>query len=328
MGQRRNDTSGARDFVVDHHRGGQQRADGPRGREFVVDHPDRRVARVAARQGGAISRPQLVSLGVTRRAIERRIESGRLTCVHRGVYAVGHAALSPRGELFAALLAIGPDAVLSHRTAAWMWQLADRPPAVELSIPGRRLRPRPGLAPHSVAPYLTSEVRRRDGLPLTAPLRTITDLAATADQATLERAIREARVLGLVTDRELERAARGRLARLLDTRGTQPTRSRLERAMLRLAERAGLPRPATNVRVGPYLVDFLWPRQRVIVETDGWAAHGHRAAFEADRARDAALQALGYVVVRFTWRQLTDEPALVAARLAATLAAREPGAPG
>ncbi len=101
--------------------------------------------------------------------------------------------------------------------------------------------------------------------------------------------------------------------------GTAPTRSELERSLLRLVDAARLPRPQTNVRIHGFEVDALWPEQRVIVECDGWSTHGHRAAFERDRARDAALTALGYVVLRFTWRQLTREPMVVAARLAAVL---------
>ena len=94
--------------------------------------------------------------------------------------------------------------------------------------------------------------------------------------------------------------------------------------MLSLVHKAGLPRPEVNHRVGPYLVDFAWLREKVLVETDGYAAHGYRGAFERDRARDAALQAAGYVVLRFTWRQITEEPLKVAAQLAATLSRRSP----
>jgi very-short-patch-repair endonuclease len=98
--------------------------------------------------------------------------------------------------------------------------------------------------------------------------------------------------------------------------------------MLRLVARAGLPQPATNARVAGVEVDFLWAPERLVAETDGWGAHGHRQAFERDRARDARLQVLGYSVLRFTWRQLQTEPLLVAARLAGVLAARLGAAPG
>ena len=89
--------------------------------------------------------------------------------------------------------------------------------------------------------------------------------------------------------------------------------------MLKLIRIAGLPEPLVNHPVGPYVIDFAWLDHRVLVETDGWATHGYRAAFERDRARDANLATLGYVVLRFTWRQLTGEPMRVAATLAAAL---------
>jgi len=77
-----------------------------------------------------------------------------------------------------------------------------------------------------------------------------------------------------------------------------------------------------NVQAGPFIADFLWPRHRLIVELDGYRAHGTRSAFEADRARDAELKLLGYEVVRFTWRQLTSEPSQVAHTLRALLRPR------
>jgi very-short-patch-repair endonuclease len=94
--------------------------------------------------------------------------------------------------------------------------------------------------------------------------------------------------------------------------------------LLRIVAAAGLPRPITNTRVHGFEVDAYWPDERVVVECDGFAPHGHRRAFEGDRARDAQLAALGYVVVRFTARQLEREPMLVAARLAAVLVRRAP----
>jgi very-short-patch-repair endonuclease len=94
--------------------------------------------------------------------------------------------------------------------------------------------------------------------------------------------------------------------------------------MLALVRRIGLPTPRTNVIVLGYEVDFLWPEHKLIVETDGYDAHGTRRAFERDRQRDAHLQAAGYRVIRFTWRQLEHEPEVVAARLAVAIAAAPP----
>jgi very-short-patch-repair endonuclease len=111
-------------------------------------------------------------------------------------------------------------------------------------------------------------------------------------------------------------------ARLVTADATAPTRSTLERRFLSIMRQAGLPRPQVNHTIGPYEVDFAWLEERVLVEVDGWHAHGHRLAFERDRARDAELAAMGYVVLRFTWRQLRESPLLVAARVAQALAHR------
>jgi very-short-patch-repair endonuclease len=271
---------------------------------YDVDH---RLSRAAARYDGVLSREQLFRLGLTARQIERRVNAGRLIAVYRGVYAVGHAALSDRGRVRAALLAAGPDAIASHMTAAALWRIIRAMPAViELTTTARARRNRPGLIIHEtkVAP----PVRTIHDLPLTVPLKTLADLAATQPAETVERATTEALARRLVTPDQLR------------TRGHAPTRSRFERDFRELIRQAGLPQPHVNVRVGPYEVDFLWPDHRVIVETDGWATHGTRRSFEDDRAKDAALQAAGYVVVRFTWRQIKDEPLKAAAQLAQVLA--------
>jgi very-short-patch-repair endonuclease len=134
--------------------------------------------------------------------------------------------------------------------------------------------------------------------------------------AELERACGEALVRNLVGDDELE------AARLIAPAEAAPTRSALERRFLAIIRQAGLPTPAVNATIGPYEVDFAWPVAGVVVEIDGWSTHGHRFAFERDRARDADLAARGHVVLRFTWRQLRDNPLLVATRVAQALARR------
>jgi very-short-patch-repair endonuclease len=310
--ERRMSAATAAHFIVDDSIWPQRRNGLPQQREFTVVTVQRRIAALASRQSGVVSRAQLLGLGVPPRTINHWSSRGRILVIHRGVYAVGHASLSPRGRSVAALLAVGRDAVLSHRWAAAMWGLVDWPPHPHVTAPGRRLRSRPDIMIHSTP---SGDVRRRDGLPITSPLRTLADIGAD------ERAVAEAQVLGLVTRRELASAG-GRLARAVTDASAAPTRSVLERALLRIVAEAQLPRPLVNHRVGRFEVDFLWPEQRLIVETDGWGAHGHRHAFERDRARDAELLALGHVVLRFTWRQLRDEPLLVAARLAQVLAAR------
>lgn len=192
---------------------------------------------------------------------------------------------------------------------------SDPPQVVEVSVPGRRLRPREHLRPHCVAPFRDGEVRSRDGLRVTSPLRTLGDLRRADD---IERLTAEAQVLRLVTPADVAHVVPD----------PAPTRSEFERAFRSLLHRAGLPQPLVNHYVAAHECDFVWLRERVIVETDGWGSHGNREAFEDDRDRDADLAALGWVVVRVTWRTLVTEPILVAARLARTLAARNAVVPG
>jgi very-short-patch-repair endonuclease len=173
------------------------------------------------------------------------------------------------------------------------------------------------------------ELARVHGLPLTGPARTLLDLAASMRSWELERLIEEAHIQRLTTRAELlaslERA-RGRAGapafRAALARHDEPalTRSEAERRLLTLVRAARLPPPETNVRLGRYEVDFLWRQQRVVVEVDGFAFHSSQAAFERDRVRDADLQALGYRVLRITWRRLIAEPEAAVARIAALLA--------
>jgi very-short-patch-repair endonuclease len=263
------------------------------------------VEGVVDRQSGVVSRGQLLRLGVPLEAIRHRVKSGWLVAIHRGVYALGRAELSARGRIVAGLLAAGPTAVASHLTAAFLYELiATLPDPIEVTVLGRARRSRPTLTIHETTRPI--HPHRRQGIPLTEPLRTLDDLAATQPRKEVERITQQALAQRLIRPDELPR-------------GHDATRSDLENRMLALIRDAGLPEPLVNHRVGPYLVDFAWPEQRVIVETDGYATHGHRAAFERDRARDAALHAAGYVVLRFTYRQITRTPLTVIAALAGVL---------
>jgi very-short-patch-repair endonuclease len=249
-----------------------------------------------------VNRRQLRGLGLSDDQIDRRLALGRLVTMHRGVYAVGHGALPDRGRVVAALLAV-PHAVASHRTAAALFGLVPCMPAViELTVHGRAPRSRRDLHVHETR--TKPDTTTIQDIPVTAPSRTLQDLHDTPDA---ERATREALVRRLIRPEDLPT-------------GDEPTRSRLERAFLRLIKSAGLPQPLVNHPIGPYLADFVWADERLVVETDGYAAHGDRAAFEADRARDARLNAAGYATLRFTWRQIRGEPVRTAALLAQVLA--------
>jgi very-short-patch-repair endonuclease len=273
---------------------------------------DRQIARLATAQDGIVERRELIALGLSAAAIDHRVRTGRLIVLYRGVYAVGHAALSQRATLRAALIAAGPTAAHSHLTSAARWKLTpSMPPFVEVTVTRKGPRSRRGLVIHETT--RPPDVRILDSLPLTAPLRTLADLASSPD---IERMCAEALVLKLVTEEELDAAG------ILDPYLVAPTRSEFERRFFAQLRKARLPRPVVGYAIGPYTADFAWPDERVIVETDGWGFHGHRRAFEDDRARDAHLAASGWVVVRVTWRQLCETPMLVMVRLGQTLAHR------
>lgn len=268
---------------------------------------------------------------MSRSAIEHRVKHGRLLPVHRGVYLVGHRAAPALAAEAAALLALGPQAVLSHRTAAALWGLLRDPGRqIHLSFVDRRPpTPRPGIAVHRATTLAISDVTRRHGLPVTTPLRTLVDLGTASTSHELGRAMDEAEVRRLVRRDDLDRAANDASGRpgvtalraaLATDRPSGLTRSEAEDRFLSLVARAALPPPQVNVRVAGHDVDALWREQRLVVEVDGFAFHRTRAAFERDRRRDAELQAQGLRVIRATWRQIASEPEALVARLAGALA--------
>jgi very-short-patch-repair endonuclease len=278
------------------------------GTKGAKPRPDALAARIAGRQHGVISAAQLLAAGLSRRAIQVRLQTGRLHRVFRGVYAVGHGNLTHQGRSMAAVLACGDSALLSHRSAAMLWGLLKgKEGAVDVTVPGIGGRKRrQGIRVHRSTSLTPKAATIRQGIPTTTPARTILDLRRVADRRILEDAVGEA---------EIRRLPIGRLPGLLH----EPTRSRLERRFLRLCKRHALAKPEVNFEIGPYEVDFLWPDRKLIVETDGWESHGTPSAFEADRARDAYLESLGYRVVRFTYRQVWHDGAVVAQRLRALL---------
>lgn len=306
------------------------------GAVHVVGSPDAAIAAVAASQYGVVTRDQLMATGLGRGAIERRVSRGRLHRVHRGVYLVGHRAPPPLAREMAAVLACGPEAVLSHRSAAWLWQILPSPVGdVDVTIVGRDTEVRPGVRRHRVRRFLDGDLTRHRGVPVTTPARTLLDLAGAVGARELERSVDEGLVRGLVDRRRLRAAvarAVGRqgvaaLRALLDHQdGPTLTRSEAEERMLALVRSAQLPKPRVNAHLGGREVDLLWSAQRLVVEVDGYAYHSSRSAFERDHLRDAELGAAGFRVMRVTWRLLVNQPEAVVARLAAALA-QSAGAP-
>jgi very-short-patch-repair endonuclease len=289
------------------------------------------VAELARRQHGVISHRQLRAQGMSRSAIQRLILAGYLHPIHRGVYAVGHRAIGSRGRWMGGVLACGSGAVLSHRPAAA--HLGIRPMAsalIEVTTAARASPP--GIKVHHVRALDPRDRTQHEGIPVTTVARTLLDLAELLPPRQLERAIEEAqrrRLFDLAAITATIERSPGRhglkpLRVVIAAADAEPqrTRSDWERDLLDFCDDHGLRRPELNVTVNGYEVDALWRDLKVIVELDSWGFHRSRAAFESDRARDAALQLAGYRVFRITWRRLAHEPEAVAALLSAAGAGR------
>lgn len=287
---------------------------------------ERDIAALAQRQHGVISRGQLRALGLGDGAIKARVRIGWLHPLHRGVYSLGHRSITERGAWFAAVLACGDAAVLSHYSAAALWgMMRPRWSPVDVTSNHGRAGSRKGIRLHR-SPLREDERAVDSGIPATSVARTLLDLAEVLDEDRLRRAFEEADRLKLLELSELQRvcARAGRrkglptLRRLVAAAGAPtPGLTPLEHRFAEFYRRhlADLPAPRTNVVVLDHEIDAFWPDHRLIVEMDSWEFHGHRAAFERDRERDAARLAAGYRVIRLTHRQLESEPARIAAQL-------------
>jgi REase_MTES_1575/Transcriptional regulator, AbiEi antitoxin len=301
-------------------------------RELEVRAREREIARLADGQHGVVGRVQLLSLGFSARAIDRRLERGRLHAVHRGVYAVGHRLVTPKAVWMAGVLAGGPGAVLSHQTAAALWDLLRSAGAPHVTVPGRAGQ-RLGLRVHC-GRFERDEITIRDAIPTTTVARTLLDLAAAVPVHRLEWAIAEAERRRLADSPSLpdllarypgRRGIAALRAILADRRlGLDVPRSELEARFVAFLDRHGLPRPERNghLSVGgrTFEIDCLWKEARLAVELDSREWHSDRDAFEADRARDRALVAGGWRPIRVTWRHLHRAPERLANELRAALA--------
>jgi predicted transcriptional regulator of viral defense system len=298
-------------------------------RELDRIPPEKRLAELAGRQWGVVSLAQLQALGIGRSGVTRRVQGGRLRRVHRGVYAIGGAVLPREGRWLAAVMACGNNAVLSHVSAAVHWNLLQYDaPRPEVTAPASR-RGAPGIRLHRSHSLDAQDTTNHEGIPITTVPRTLLDLAASVPEGHLERALAQAEKLQVYD----HRAVQDVIARSNGQRGTRRlaqaiksdpawTRSELEIRMRRFVRKYGLPHALFNDIVDapdhPQLeVDVYFPAHGLVVETDGWETHRTRQAFEDDRAKDAALTAAGYTVMRFTWRQLRDDPQTVADRIRA-----------
>lgn len=275
-----------------------------------------RIRELAEAQHGVVARRQLIDLGIGGGLIDDRLRHGHLILLHRGVFALGHDRISKRARWMAAVLACGNWAVLSHGSAAELWDLRRSREICVSRISGGRKQP--GFRVRQARWLSLEDQTIETGIPVTTVERTLLDIAGGLDTQQLERALVAAARSGRLRWPELERViaeGRGRpgvgrlrdVAREVDPRAVE-TRSALEVDFLALCRYFDFPPPQVNVLVADHLVDFLWPHERVIVETDGYAYHGDRLSFEADHERTAQLQDAGYRVHRATWRMLDRNP--------------------
>jgi len=227
----------------------------------------------------------------------------------------------------AAVLACGPEAVLSHSSAAALWRIGvEERDAIEVSVRSRHQRRRPGLRIYRRPSLWPEDHTACHGIPVTTPTQTLVDLALRLDRRGIERAINEADKYDLVHPPDLRRALDERsgepgvvrLREVLDRRTFRLTRAELERRFLPLAREAGLPVPLTGQWLNGFEVDFHWPDLGLVVETDGLRYHRTPAEQARDRLRDQAHTAAGLTQLRFTHEQVRYEPGYVREILAQT----------
>jgi len=283
--------------------------------EGRIDPADRAIHAIAEDQYGVVSRSQLSELGLGRRAIDHRVEVGRLRLVHRGVYAiVGQRLLTMRGHWMAAVLACGPGAVLSHFAAAALWQVR-RGQRIEITAPGRR-KPREGIRLH-FATLPADETTVHDGIPVTTIARTLLDLSAVVQRRELRSAFRQAEQLNLgdpvgiqaLTERYPRKPGIPSVRAVFEEAqvGLSVVRSELEERFQDFLLNAVLPSPATNVRIEGMEVDCAWPDQRLIVELDGREFHPAEQRGR-DQLRDNEAAATTGATLRYTWADVDRAP--------------------
>ena len=290
------------------------------------------LAGLAGGQHGVVARRQLLPQGFSRHAVQDRLDTGRLHRIHRGVYAVGHRKLTLKGRWMAAVLACGPEAFLSHRTALALWDLQQKESgAIEVTVRGPGKPGSEGVLVRCTRVLADQDVTEVDGIPVTSLAWTMVDYAAIATQrqvrSVLEALERRRIYIGRELDELLERTPNRKGVRTLrkaiaEITGPAPWhQSVLEEAFQELIRGSDLPDYEANVLVEGELVDALWRDERVIVELDGFTFHKSRAQFEADRRRDAKLTVAGYKVLRITQQRLQNEPESVLADIRELLTA-------
>lgn len=301
---------------------------------------EREVAALGADQRLLVATWQLRALGISPSAVQRAVGSGRLHRYGREVHAlVPPAALPPLAAEQAAVL-VCRGGVISHRSAAVLWELIELEPGpVSVTLIGSdRGRGRAELDFHRVSELDRRDVRRCRRLPVTAPARTLIDLAALSSTRQTELALDRALTRHLTSRsaireaiaRAPRRAGIARLRPLLDpSRRLSVTMSAPEETLRDLLRRGGLPEFEANVPIGDphsarplerYRPDAMWREQRVVVEYDGRAHHSGAKATADDRRRDAEMIRAGWTVIRLRAHDLNGRPDQVLVRIAGALA--------
>jgi predicted transcriptional regulator of viral defense system len=288
----------------------------------------------ASRSHHALLRGAELRKWMTPQQLRTCITRGELERVYRDVYRLRGAPSSRRQQLLAAVYRGGRAAVGSHRSCAALWGMLDRWPATpEISIPSTRRVRVMGVTVHRSEDLCDEFVTAVDGIPVTVPAFTILDLGAVCGVRTVEGALERATVLGLATVDEIEalhrrlrrsgRSGSGALGMVLDDLGLRgdDIDSRLEHAMARLWKRFDLPQPVYHYVVhddrGVPIAeaDFAYPHLKLIIEVDGFDAHGSPKALQMDLARQNLVVLQGWTVLRFTWNDVTKRPAWVAKQI-------------
>ncbi|MBA2349846.1 MAG: hypothetical protein H0V81_16330 [Solirubrobacterales bacterium] len=247
--------------------------------------------------------------------LRRRVASGALHREHRGVYAVGHPGCPPDAKRMAAVLACAPHAVLSFRALCHHLDLlrGEGPRLVDVTVSGRGRAGHPGIRLHRPHRLTRGEVTVVRGIPCTTVERLLVDMAATATPTELATLVHRAQVRNLLDTGhlavQLDRRAKGipQLRELIEPSGPDP-REEFEKRFHRFVRAGPWPAYAPNVKLetphGPLLLDAYWSEFGFGVELDSWAHHQDRDAFERDRQRVFAADAIGIDVKRVTWRML------------------------
>jgi hypothetical protein len=298
-----------------------------------------RIAEVATGQGGVVSLRQLEREGISPKVTADRGRGGSYHRIHRGVYTVGHRAVSRQTILRAALLACGEGAVISHGTAAAFHRLWDKPPRlIDVTVPVEAGRKIDDVRCRRCRYPQPEEVEVLQGVAVTTVARTLVDLAGIVGLPTLRKTVGRAAIRRKLdvqaVDLAIDNAKRRRGLRSLELAlvpyrskdgTTVDVRSDFETLVLPDLLGLGFPRPDCNVWLHidgeRLLVDFLWEKQRVVVETDGRETHETPDAFQNDRRRDQFLASAGYRALRITWDQIHHERAAVLRRIERALRA-------